>query len=208
MGRSFQSPTGSGLYLSVILRPKCPAKDLMHLTCAAGVAAVNAVEHTAGIRPKLKWINDLVWEKKKLGGILTELSFDVKTGLVDYAVVGIGINCRRPEDGFSAEVEKIAITLEDTGHTVSVEELASNLVLSLWKLSDCLLTEKASIMDTYKSLCVTLGQQITVIRGDNRFPAKAVGMDDEGALVVLCEDGSLQTVNSGEVSVRGLWDYV
>ena len=98
MGRSFHSPEGMGIYLSVILRPDCPATDLMHLTCAAGVAMCDAVEAAAGFRPGIKWTNDLIWGKRKLGGILTELSLK-SDGTADYAVVGIGINCcQQPED--------------------------------------------------------------------------------------------------------------
>ena len=208
MGRSFQSPGGAGMYLSVILRPNCHAAELMHLTCAAGVAAVAAVERAAGIRVGLKWINDLVFENKKLGGILAELSLDAKTGIVDYAIIGIGINCREPEGGFSPDIESIATSLACAGHAVSPEELAAETIRSLWEMSSHLLTEKASIMAAYRKLCVTLGRQIMVIRGESRFPGKAVDMDDDGGLVILLEDGCKETVSSGEVSVRGLWDYV
>ena len=90
MGRTFQSPAGEGMYLSVILRPGCTPDRLMHLTCAAGVAACEAVEAVCGIRPQVKWINDLVLGDRKLGGILAEMSLD--QGVVDYAVIGIGIN--------------------------------------------------------------------------------------------------------------------
>ena len=82
MGRSFHSPEGSGLYFSLILRPNCKPQELMHLTCAVAVAACDAVETLCGSRPQVKWINDLVAGNKKLGGILTELSVDPKTGLI------------------------------------------------------------------------------------------------------------------------------
>ena len=88
LGRSFHSPEGLGIYLSVILRPNCLAKDLMHLTCATAVAMCDAVEAAAAFRPGIKWTNDLIWGKRKLGGILTELSLN-PDGAVDYAVVGI-----------------------------------------------------------------------------------------------------------------------
>ena len=84
MGRSFHSPAGLGIYLSVILRPECAPGDLMHLTCAAAVAMCDAVENAAGFRPGIKWTNDLVYGKRKLGGILTELAFG-SSGRVDYA---------------------------------------------------------------------------------------------------------------------------
>ena len=89
-GRSFLSPPGVGLYLSILLRPECPPTRLMHLTCAAGVAMCNAIEQSVGFRPGIKWTNDIVCGKRKLGGILTELRLDGQ-GLVDYAIVGIGI---------------------------------------------------------------------------------------------------------------------
>ena len=91
MGRSFHSPEGKGMYLSVILRPGCNPNELMHLTCAAAVAACDAVERSCGLRPGIKWINDLTLAGRKLGGILTELGFG-SDGKVSYAVIGIGIN--------------------------------------------------------------------------------------------------------------------
>ena len=98
LGRSFHSPAGSGIYLSYLLRPNCKPEGLMHLTCAVAVAMCDAVEKTTGLRPGIKWTNDLVWQKRKLGGILTELGFE--NGLVSYAVVGIGINCTQTEEDF------------------------------------------------------------------------------------------------------------
>ena len=101
MGRSFSSPAEKGVYLSVILRPNCPAQKLMTLTCAVGVAMCNAVEQVAGVRPKIKWINDLILENRKLGGILTELC--AEQGIVTYAVVGVGINCDQAAQDFPPE---------------------------------------------------------------------------------------------------------
>ena len=103
-GRSFHSPAGSGIYMSVILRPNCSPQELMHLTCAVAVAACDAVETTAGIRPGIKWINDLILQNRKLGGILTEMSVDAKTGMVEYAVIGIGINCSQTPNDFPADI--------------------------------------------------------------------------------------------------------
>ena len=92
LGRSFHSPAGSGVYMSVILRPNCNPQEIMHLTCAAAVAMCDAVETAAGFRPGIKWTNDLVCGHRKIAGVLTELGFD-SHGNVDFAVVGIGINC-------------------------------------------------------------------------------------------------------------------
>ena len=106
-GRSFHSPAGSGIYMSVILRPHCKPQELMHLTCSAAVAMCDAVEKAVGFRPGIKWTNDLVYGGKKIAGVLTELGFD-QHGLVDFAVIGIGINCCQRESDFPEEIRGIA----------------------------------------------------------------------------------------------------
>ena len=204
LGRVFQSPAGSGVYLSLILRPQCPAKDLMHLTCAVGVAMVRAIERAAGITPGLKWINDLVFHGKKLGGILTELAVDPKTGIADYAVVGIGINCRKAD--FTQGVENLAISLEEaSGKETAPEVLAGHMIHSLWQTD---LYDKAAVIAAYKALCVTLGKQVMVLQASGQYQAEALDIDCDGGLLVRCPDGQLNCVSSGEVSVRGLWDYM
>ena len=207
MGRSFQSPKGMGVYLSVILRPNCEPSQLMHLTCAAGVAMMDAVEAVSGIRPQVKWINDLVINGKKLGGILTEMALE--KGLVDYAVIGIGINCLQKEADFPPEISQIATSLSMSARkTVLPEALAAAMVDALWKLSETVFTCKTQIMDRYRNHCVTLGKEIQVLRGDTVLPGKAIGMDDTGGLLVEYPNGTTQTVSSGEVSVRGMYGYV
>ena len=208
MGRTFESGAGKGVYLSVILRPECIPTQLMHLTCAVGVAMCRAVERVCGIQAGIKWINDLVLSKKKLGGILTELSVDSKTGIVDYAVVGVGINCLQASDDFSREVSPIATSLAVAGKKVSVDTLAAAMVEELHLLSSQLFTQKQQLMDTYRSLCVTLGQDISIRQADTVTCAKALDVDNDGSLIALLPDGHQITVNSGEVSVRGMYGYI
>ena len=207
MGRSFQSPEGQGLYLSVILRPNCKPEELMHLTCAAGVAAALAVEQVSGVKPQLKWINDLVVGTKKLGGILVEMSVD--KGLVDYAVIGIGINCLQGKADFPAEIADMATSLSlVAGQAVAPYVLAAALVEQLWRMSEILLTHKTNLMAAYKGHCITLGKAVQVLRTDSVRPGKAVDLDLDGGLWVEYEDGSREVVSSGEVSVRGMYGYV
>ena len=207
MGRTFQSPEGKGVYLSAILRPACKPDDLMHLTCAAGVAMADAVEAVSGIRPNLKWINDLVIGTKKLGGILTEMS--VEKGIVDYAIIGIGINCLQKESDFPPEISSIATSLSMAAEkTVLPDVLAAAMTEALWKLDAALFAQKEALMARYRQDCITLGKEIQVLRGDTVLPGKAVDMDDEGGLLVQYPDGAVQVVSSGEVSVRGMYGYV
>lgn len=207
MGRTFQSPANAGVYLSVILRPDCGPEKLMHLTCAAGVAMMEAVETVSGLRPQVKWINDLVVGRKKLGGILVELSVD--QGMVDYAVIGIGINCLQKDGDFPPEIAEIATSLSQAVEKeIPVEVLAAAMVEALWRMDKDLFTEKKRLMAVYKENCITLGKDIQVIRGDTVRPGKAYDLDADGGLWVAFPDGTRECVASGEVSVRGMYGYL
>lgn len=207
MGRSFHSPSGTGLYLSVLLRPECPASQLMHLTCATAVAACDAMEHATGLRPGIKWTNDLVVGRKKLGGILTELSLD-KDGKIAYAVIGIGINCTQMEGDFPAEIAGIATSLSlCTRQSIDRAAVAAALVKTLCDMSGQL-HDSTAFMNRYRADCITLGQDISLVRGEEIRHGKALDIDGQGALLVQFPDGHTETVNSGEVSVRGMYGYV
>ena len=207
MGRSFYSPAGCGIYMSVILRPRCPATQLMHLTCAVAVAAANAIETATGLRPGIKWTNDLVLRRRKLGGILTELSLD-KKGCVDYAILGIGINCCQSEEDFPEEIRSIATSLQLCAETPIDRAAVTVSLLESLALMNRTLLDPAVFLPRYRKDCITLGQQISILRGDEVRHATALDVDDQGALVVLFEDGHTETVTSGEVSIRGMYGYV
>ncbi len=206
MGRRFQSPDGMGIYLSVILRPNCPPEQLMHLTCAAAVAVCNAVETVAPFRPKIKWTNDLVYHNRKLGGILTELSVEGK--IVQYAVIGIGINCHQKVTDFPEDLQDMAGSLYmAAGKSVDRASLAAAMVNTLWEMDSRLLSEQNRIMDAYRNDCITLQQEIVLLRGSQKQYGTALSVDNNGGLVVAFSDGTVQTVTSGEVSVRGMYGY-
>ena len=205
IGRSFSSPEGMGVYLSLILRPNCPPEQLMHLTCAVAVAMCKAVEQAAGIRPGIKWINDLVIGKRKLGGILTELS--IQNGMVDYAIVGIGINCRQLEPDFPRELQSIATSLRlAAGKEIDIHVMAAAMIRQLWQLE--LFTGKEALMNAYKENCITLGQDVQLLQAGQIRYGKATDLDENGCLVVDFPDGSRETIGSGEASIRGMYGYV
>lgn len=208
LGRSFHSPEGMGIYLSILLRPDCAPTDLMHLTCAAGVAMCDAVEASAGFRPGIKWTNDLVHGKRKLGGILTELSVK-PDGRLDYAIIGIGINCRQQEADFSQDIRPIAGSLSmAAGKSIDPAAVAAAMLASLWQMDAVLLTHKREMLAQYRRDCITVGQDVSLLRGEDVRYGHALDVDDSGALVVRLADGSVEAVNSGEVSVRGMYGYV
>lgn len=206
MGRSFSSPAGMGIYMSVILRPQCSPAQLMHLTCAAAVAACNAITQATGLQPQIKWTNDLILENRKIAGILTEL---VTTGDQTCAIIGIGINCCQQEADFPEEIRSFAGSLS-MFHSGCVDRsaLSAALVQAFSHMSQTLFCQRSAIMDRYRTLCITLGKEVSVVRADQVRHATALSVNDDGALLVRFPDGSQEAVASGEVSIRGMYGYI
>lgn len=208
MGRTFLSPSGVGIYLSVLLRPPCKPTELMHLTCASATAACSAIEQTSGFRPGVKWTNDIVYNKRKLAGILTELGLN-QDGTTAYAIIGIGFNCNQQMRDFPDAIQDVAGSLKMvTGEETDRALLAAKMIEALYQMNRELLSDQAGILARYRQDCITLGQEISLVRGDEIRHGKALDVDDNGALVVRYEDGTIEAVNSGEVSVRGMYHYV
>ena len=207
-GRSFHSPEGVGVYLSLLLRPDCPPAALMHLTCAAAVAMCDAVEAAAGFRPGIKWTNDLVFEKRKLGGILTEIGFNSR-GNVDWAIIGVGINCRQSIEDFPEDIREMAGSLAMvTGQDIDRSKVAAAMLEALHAMSGSLISGKEALLNRYRADCITLRRDVVLLRGDEKRYGHALDIDENGALVVRFTDGRTEAVNSGEISVRGMYGYL
>ena len=208
-GRSFHSPASAGLYMSVILRPSCAPGQLMHLTCAAAVATCNGIQQACGIRPGIKWTNDLVFGKRKLAGILTELGIG-PGGNLDYAVIGIGLNCCQKEQDFPEEICSIAGSLHSvTGQSIDRAKVAAAILDALHQMDQNLLTGKEDLLHRYRQDCITLNKAISVVKADGSVRhGTALDLDPDGSLIVSFDDGSTESVNSGEVSIRGMYGYV
>ena len=208
MGRSFHSPAGTGIYLSVILRPECKPEELMHLTCACAVSARQAIQEVTSLNCGIKWINDLVLNGKKVAGILTELAMDAD-GKVHHAIVGIGINCSQQPGDFPPEIASIATSLAmEAGSPMDRSRLIAALIENFSQMEQQLLSNKAAIMEAYRKSCITLGKEVSVHRFDSVRHGIARQLDADGGLTVEFPDGSFETVNAGEVSVRGMYGYI
>lgn len=206
MGRRFHSPAGIGIYMSLILRPHCTPAQLMHLTCAAGVAVCDALEDACGLRPGIKWINDLVHEGRKLGGILAEMSLN-GDGTVAFAVIGIGLNCSQQPEDFPEDIRSFAGSLSMArGESVDQAKVAAAMLESLHRMSQRLLADQHAILDRYRADCVTLGKEVRLL-GSQDILGIAEDVDSNGALLVRLPDGQRKAVCSGEVSVRGMYSY-
>ena len=207
LSRSFQSPKGKGIYLSVLLRPKLPPERIACVTAMAGVAVCNAVEKVCGVRPGLKWPNDPVMGNRKLGGILTELVM-MPDG-TPAAVLGIGLNVLQSEADFAPEIRAVATSVSmELGHAVAREALVAELVEQLERAYAALRRDVWSEwVRIYREDCVHIGKQIRLIDPDGEQTATAVDIDETFGLVVE-ENGIRRTVHTGEISVRGLFGYV
>lgn len=209
-GRSFESPAGRGVYLSALLRPQLQPERLMPLTALGAVAGCNAVERTCGVRPQIKWTNDLVLNGKKLSGTLTELSLEGETGALDYAIIGIGINCNHTREDFPSELRGLATSLFlETGKRVQRAALAAALIEELDALAAALVRgDTADYLAAYRRDCLTIGREVQLLWQDTRERVTALDVDEQFGLVVRREDGRIETIRTGEVSVRGLYGYV
>lgn len=209
-GRSFQSAAGKGVYLSVLLRPEMTPAQLMPLTGLVAVAMSRAVDRVGGTNVQIKWTNDLILNGRKLCGILTELSVEGETGELQYVVAGIGFNVSQREEDFDGEVAKIATSiLRETGKLVSRAELAAAMIEELDALYTALKTgDTSGYLDEYRRRCVTIGREVQLLWQDTKEKVTALDVDEEFGLIVRRENGTVETVRTGEVSVRGLYGYV
>ena len=205
-GRGFASEAG-GLYFSIVLRPGLLPEQIMHLTAMTAVAIRRAILETTGLDVGIKWTNDLVYDRRKLCGILTELSIEAETRTVDYVVAGIGVNCN--QTAFAPEIADVAASIRmETGKPVDRSLLANAMLRQMLALARELQSGRAAWLAEFAAHCITIGQPVQIIRGDTVREAFAEGIDDEAALLVRYADGTCEAVNSGEVSVRGLYGYV
>lgn len=197
-GRRFHSPEAGGIYMSLILRPKLPAERAVMITSMTAVAVARAIERLADVRVEIKWVNDLYIAGKKVCGILCEAGMDFESGQLEYAVVGIGVNTARAE--FPEELQEIATSIGNVcGRDISRSRLIAEICNCMEEMYGQL--GDGAFMAESRARSNVIGRQVVVFRGEERFSARAIDIDDQGSLIVETEEG-LRTVHSGEVSVR------
>lgn len=196
LGRSFDSESGQGLYMSMLIHPKRRISDAISLTALSAVATCRAIEKLTSLEPRIKWVNDLQLGGKKIAGILVEGEVD-SDGRVAYAVVGIGVNLLSRDFG---ELSEIAASLGDfTDTPPSADRLMAQTVRELYRIYKK--PSYAAELEYYRNHSALIGEEITVYKGGESYPARAVGIDDAFGLIV--NDGEkTYTLTSAEVSVR------
>ena len=208
-GRSFSSPEGKGIYCSVLLRPEASPEDAVDLTSYAAVALCDGIERVTGVRPRIKWTNDLVMGNKKVCGVLCEMGIAPDGGL-QYVVIGFGVNVNQTPDEWPEELRAIACSVaEAVGRPVSREKLAAELLNTLGEVyHNWLLGKRTGYLTQYRKDCLTLGREVRLVKGGQEETAYAQDIDERFGHIVRYPDGRRETVTSGEVRVRGLYGYI
>lgn len=206
-GRTWISDEADNIYMSVLLRPKFAPDKAPMLTLVMAYSAAKALRNLTGMDIQIKWPNDLVWNGRKLVGILTEMS--VKEGKIEYVVVGVGVNVNT--EYFAKEVEDTAVSIRQaTGKMWKKETLITAIMQQF--LEDYKVFEQvenlSNIQTVYNELLVNAGREVCILGEKESYHAKALGINEFGELLVLREDGTKEAIYAGEVSVRGVYGYV
>ncbi|MDE5853516.1 MAG: biotin--[acetyl-CoA-carboxylase] ligase [Ruminococcus sp.] len=198
LGRSFVSPSGKGLYMSVIIRPKFSTDIAVLITSAVAVASAEAVEKICGNNVQIKWVNDLYMNGQKICGILTEASMGMEINSPDYIVIGIGINVR--ESIFDDELSKRVSSIETETHKIiDRNELCALLLERLEYYTDNL--ENRCHLDEYKRRELLTGNIITANVGTEKITGRAIGVDENANLIIESESGEIRNLSSGEANL-------
>ncbi len=198
--RKFHSPKNSGIYMSIFLQPDLAAESSVLITTAAAVAVSEACEALSGNTCKIKWVNDVLINSKKICGILTEGAINAESLKLKYAILGIGVNVYEPAGGFCEDIKDIAGCVFEKEEKDLSSRLAAEIINRFMKYYNEL--ESKSFLQGYRERCDTLGKAVTVIKGENTREATALDIDNNCRLLVEYEDNTKEFISSGEVSVK------
>ncbi len=198
LGRGFYSPLG-GIYLSLLLRPSCDASCAGLFTAAAAVAVCRAIGELCDLQCQIKWPNDIIYDGKKAGGILTEAKLN-QQGRFEYMVIGVGLNLYAPVEGFPPELQDATALFGNNKSAPSYAEAAAKLLESL----DEQLAEipDAGFLSEYRERSMLIGRSISAIKGGQKVAATALCIDEAARLIVGYPDGTEEALLSAEVSIR------
>ncbi len=204
LDRHFFSPPGTGIYMSLLLRPQQSAQNAQMITPAAAVAVAEAIEKVTSKQAKIKWVNDIFCDGKKVCGILTETAFSPEGEKLAYAVLGIGINLKEPGSGFPEQIRTTAgaILSEKEYIPGTRNMLAAAILENFWRFYREL--DQKTFLSEYKKRSMLTGQRILVIQDAVSKEATAGEIDDACRLEVFFDDGSSAILNAGEVRIKPL----
>ncbi len=199
-GRSWFSPRGAGVWLSVLLRPSFPAEQAPRIAIAAGLSVVRTVRRTAGLTCDLKWPNDILWDGRKLAGILAEGG--TAEDRLPFVVLGVGVNVSVAEDQWPPPLRAVAVSLAAAGRPVDRSEFVGALMEELdTDYSRLLAGDWESIRREWQAASRMMGEVVTASTGGGAVRGRAIELGNLGELLLALEDGSVQSMVAGEVTV-------
>jgi BirA family transcriptional regulator, biotin operon repressor / biotin---[acetyl-CoA-carboxylase] ligase len=202
LGRPWISPAHKGLWFSVLLRPDLRPQETTQLTVVSATALARAIESETGLKPEIKWPNDILIRGKKVAGILTELSAELDH--VKYVIIGIGVDVNLGAAEFSAELRKTATSLKlEAGRDVSRPELAVAILRELDQdYARVTAGNFAAVADEWEERCSTLGRNVVIRVGDRQIRGRAESLGEDGALLLRTEHGHMERVTGGDVTLE------
>ncbi len=202
LGRRFESPGGTGIYMTVILRPGSDLENSLFLTAAAGTAVCRSIRELTGAEAGIKWVNDIYTDGRKVCGILAEAVTGGRTGELECVAVGIGINFNTPQNAFSEEVRDrgICSLFESREPDITREQLIARILDEFLQICDS--PDSRSFLEDYRRWSVILGKSVDLIRGSERKRVRVLDIGENGGLLVITADGKREEITSGEISVR------
>lgn len=194
--REFLSNKDIGIYMSILINPNCLIEESLKITILTSVAISSAIKFVYNLDVKLKWVNDIILNDLKVGGILCESQINLNTNIIDNMIVGIGINVKEFE--FPPSLKNIATSIENnTNIKISRNELISEII----NFFDLYFIDNKNYLDLYKENSYVLGRDIKVIQNDRQFFAKAIDIDDNGSLIVQEQEKIIKLISS-DISIR------
>lgn len=206
-GRSWESPAGTNLYFSILLRPDIKPEKAPMLTLVMAYSVAKAIEAAEELKVQIKWPNDLILSNKKVCGILTEMS--LAEGGISHVVIGVGINVNMKE--FPQELcEKATSLCLEKGQSVDREKLLQQILTEFTKQYKKFLEiqDLSFLQEEYNQMLVNKGSEVLVLEPGNEYQGTALGINQNGELLVKKENDEIEAVFAGEVSVRGIYGYV
>ncbi|WP_167955413.1 biotin--[acetyl-CoA-carboxylase] ligase [Anaerosporobacter faecicola] len=205
-GRSWVAKKGSGVFMTIVLKPQIAPTNAAMITIVTALALNDAIKELTELDSKIKWPNDIVLGKKKVAGILTELSAEVD--YINYVVVGIGVNVNTEE--FPEELaDKATSIFLEAGKNVNRAKLIARTMFYLETYYEQFLkTQDLSLLqEAYTKVLINMDQEVQILGSEDSFTGVARGITKAGHLLVEKPNKEIVEVYAGEVSVRGLYSY-
>ncbi len=200
LGRSFHSPSQSGIYMSFLLRPD-EKTDIGIITAKTAVVVCRALEKAGSEPLGIKWVNDIIKNEKKVCGILAEAG--VENGKLEYIIIGIGINVYPPKNDFPEEIQNIAGSVFESPIPNAKNIIISEILNFFFPIEENQTSfQENSFIDEYRKRSVVVGKNINVHKKEGIKKAFALDIDDRCNLKVQYENGETETLSFGEISVR------